>query len=144
MWRPASFISSAFAVHQVHYLSVHHDLISTTDICHNADRGDSPGEVWYAELLLLFSFKTRSPIEPEVAFVRCFHPARRPAHAKHIILQAFQYAKIRLAGIQAKVFQTDVVTLASITGPCFMQPVPISGNVFYFNHWVGNTANAIQ
>ena len=65
-------------------LSVHHDLISTINICHDADRGDSPGEAWYAELLLLVLFKTRSPIEPEVAFVRWFHPAQRPAHAKHI------------------------------------------------------------
>ena len=65
-------------------LSVHHDLISTTNICHDADRGDSPGEAWYAELLLLVLFQTRSPIEPEVAFVRWFHPAQRPAHAKHI------------------------------------------------------------
>ena len=95
---------------------MHHDLISTTDICHNADRGDSPGEVWYAELLLLFSSKTIGPVEPEVALVQWFEPVPRPAHAGSIRLQPFQHAKVKLTGIQHKVCHVDIVTLASNIG----------------------------
>ncbi|DBA80491.1 TPA: hypothetical protein ACH3X1_007763 [Trebouxia sp. C0004] len=109
---------------------------------HGADRGDSPAEVWYAELLLIFSFQTKGPIEPEVALVRWFEPVPRPAHARSIRLQPFQQAKVKLTGIQQKVFHVDVVILASILAPCFMQPDPINSNIFYYNHWVGNTANA--
>ncbi|DBB02887.1 TPA: hypothetical protein ACH3X1_013492 [Trebouxia sp. C0004] len=71
------------------------------------------GEVWYAELLLLFSFKTRGHVEPEVALVRWFEPVPRTAHARNIRLQPFQHAKVKLIGIQHKVFHVDVVTLAS-------------------------------
>jgi len=102
---------------------------------------DSPGEVWYAELLLLFSFKTRGPVEPEVALVQWFEPVPRPAHAGSIRLP-FQHAKVKLTGIHHKVFHVDVVTLTSILGSCFMQPDPINSNILYHNHWVGNTANA--
>jgi len=83
---------------------------------HGANRGDSPGEVWYAELLLLFSSKTIGPVEPEVALVRWFEPVPRPAHAKKNRLQPFQHAKVKLTGIQHKVCHVDIVTLASNIG----------------------------
>ena len=83
---------------------------------HDYYRGDSPDEVWYAELLLLFSFKTRGPAEPEVAWERWSTPAAKPAHAKNIRLQSFQDAKVKVTGIQAKVFQTDVVSLGFLWG----------------------------
>ena len=76
--------------------------------------------------------------------MRWFEPVRRPAHAKDVRLQLFQYAKVKLTGIQHKVFHVDVVTLASILGPCFMQPDPINSKIFYFNHWIGHTANATE
>ncbi|DBA87887.1 TPA: hypothetical protein ACH3X1_004878 [Trebouxia sp. C0004] len=127
--------------HQLHCGSSKEGVMLSAGDCVRV-RGDSPAEVWYAELLLLFSFKTRGPIEPEVALVRWFAPVPRPAHARSIRLQPFQQAKVKLTGIQQKVFHVDVVTLASILGPCFMQPDPINSNIFYYNHWVGNTAIA--
>lgn len=104
----------------------------------------SAGDIWYGELLLLFSFKTRGPVKPEVVLVRWFIPAPKPPHAKHLRLECFQYAKCRVAGIPGKVFQTDVVPLISIIGPCFMQQDPVHSSIFYFNHWVGNTANSLE
>ena len=104
-------------------------------------RGDTAEEVWFAQLLLLFSYKTRQGHEPELAFVRWFTPARKPAHAKGIQLTALKYAMVKLKGIRAQVFQTDIVSLNSIIGPCFMQPDPLDARVFYYNHWIGNTTN---
>ncbi|KAL0037002.1 hypothetical protein WJX77_008586 [Trebouxia sp. C0004] len=45
----------------------HTTLPSLVLTCHTlwTERGDSPAEVWYAELLLIFSFQTKGPIEPE-------------------------------------------------------------------------------
>lgn len=104
-------------------------------------RGETANEVWFAQLLLLFSYKTRQGHEPEVAFVCWLTPARKPAHAKGIQLTALKYAMVKLKGIRAQVFQTDIVPLDSIIGPCFIQPDPLDAKVFYYNHWIGNTAN---
>ena len=72
---------------------------------------------------------------------RWLTPARKPAHAKGIQLIAMKYAMVKLKGIRAQVFQTDIVPLDSIIGLCFIQPVPLDAKVFYYNHWIGNTAN---
>ncbi|KAL0027863.1 hypothetical protein WJX77_011523 [Trebouxia sp. C0004] len=142
VYGPKVWVSTGLGIaHQLHCGSSKEGVMLSAGDCVRV-RGDSPAEVWYAELLLLFSFKTRGPIEPEVALVRWFAPVPRPAHARSIRLQPFQQAKVKLTGIQQKVFHVDVVTLASILGPCFMQPDPINSNIFYYNHWVGNTAIA--
>ena len=52
-----------------------------------------------------------------------------------------KWSMINATGIRGKVFQTDIVPVKSIVGPCFMQPDPIRDNIFYYNHWIGNTAN---
>ncbi len=49
------------------YLSSYCHLLTKTARLHGANRGDSPGEVWYAELLLVPSSKIRGLIEPGVA-----------------------------------------------------------------------------
>lgn len=123
--------------------SVCDGLLFNIDMSCVTNRGASPGEVWYAELLLLFSYKTRGPVEPEVAFVRWFQEAERPAHALNIRLKPFKFAKTSFPGIQANVFHTDIVSLESIIGPCYMQPDPINSHIYYNNYWVGNTANNI-
>ena len=102
--------------------------------------GDNDEEVWFGQLLLLFSYKTVWA-EHECAFVRWLTPVQRPAHAVNLRLKAMKWAMTRATGIRGKVFQTDIVPVTSIIGPCFMQPDPIAKNIFYYNHWIGNTAN---
>ena len=92
-------------------------------------------------LFCFFLNKRRQGHEPELAFVRWLTPARKPAHAEGIQLTALKYAMVKLKGIRAKVFQTDIVSLNSIIGLCFIQPDPLDAKVFYYNHWIGNTAN---
>ena len=53
--------------HSVPYLSSYCHLLTKTVRLHGADRGDSRGEVWYAELLLVSSSRSRGPIKPGVA-----------------------------------------------------------------------------
>lgn len=100
----------------------------------------------YGRLLLMFSYQTRGPVDPEVVFVRWFIPASKAAHARNLRLQSFKYAKCKLPGIASKVFQTDVVALTSIIGPGFTQPDPIDSNIILLqplgSNW--NTANGIQ
>ncbi|KAL3136038.1 hypothetical protein ABBQ32_007073 [Trebouxia sp. C0010 RCD-2024] len=102
--------------------------------------GDNNDEVWFGQLLLLFSYKT-AWAENECAFVRWLTSAQRPAHAANVRLKPMRWSMISATGIRGKVSQTDIVPVKSIIGPCFMQPDPISDNIFYYNHWIGNTAN---
>lgn len=48
------------------------------------------GKIWYAQLLLLFSYKRRFGFEVELAFMRWFTPLERPAHARNFRLQPFK------------------------------------------------------
>ncbi len=104
----------------------------------HACRGDLPGEVWFAQLLLVFTYRTRWGNEPELAFVRWFTPIERPVHARNFRLQPFKWDMVTLSGVRGKVFRTDTVRLASVIGPAFMQPDPVKSNIFYFNHWISN------
>lgn len=110
---------------------------------HDSCRGGSSGEVWYAQLLLLFSHKRRFGFEVELAFVRWFTPAERPAHARNFRLQPFKWEMHNLKGVRAKVFRTDIVRVESIIGPAFMQQDPVTRSIFYFNHWVGNVVSDV-
>lgn len=98
--------------------------------------------IWYAQLLLLFSHKTKHGNETELAFVRWFEETQRPSHAINLKLRALTWATVSAPHpIRGKVPQTDVLQLDAIIGPCFVQQDPINNGIFYFNHWVGNTAN---
>lgn len=43
-----------------------------------------------------------------------------------------------MKGIHGQVPKTDIITLDSVIGPCFIQADPIHANLFWYNHWVGN------
>ena len=117
--------------------SVCDGLLFNIEIRCATKRGASPGEVCCAKLLLLFSYKTRGPVEPEVAFVRWLQEAGRPAHALNIRLKPFKFAKTLLPGIQANVLHTDNVSLESIIGPCYMQPDHTNSHIYYYNTGLG-------
>ena len=106
-------------------------------------RGDVPGEVWSAQLLLLFAYRTKWRHEPELAFVRWFTPTERPAHARHIRLRPFKWEMTTVRGIRGQVFRTDIIRMENIIGPAYMQQDPVKKTIYYFNHWIGNI-NGIQ
>ena len=100
-------------------------------------RGDN-NSVWFAKLLVLFSYTSSSGSEIEAAFVRWL-VAKRPAvkdkkHAKNLILVQLKWEEEKGRNSSA-----DIVELSSILGPCYVQPDPIKSDTFYFNRWVGST-----
>ena len=100
-------------------------------------RGDN-NKVWFAKLLVLFSYTSSSGCEIEAAFVRWL-VAKRPAvkdkkHAKNLILVQLKWEEEKGRNSSA-----DIIDLSSILGPCYVQPDPIKSDTFYFNRWVGST-----
>lgn len=96
-------------------------------------------ETWYAQLQLLFCLKGKRA--PEFAFVRWFTASSRPAHARNLKLQALKWETCRVGGIRGVVPKTDIISLDSIIGPCYIQPDPVNENIFWYNHWIGNVMN---
>jgi len=106
--------------------------------CDNGHQwGESARQIWFAQLLLLFSYKTRQGCAPFLAFVFGFTPARKPAHAKGIKLTALTWAMIKIKGIRAQVFWTNIVQHWSL----LIQPDAVDKIVFNYTHWIGNDAN---
>ena len=100
-------------------------------------RGNN-NSVWFAKLLVLFSYTSSSGSEIEAAFVRWL-VAKRPAakdkkYAKNLILVQLKWEEE-----QGRNSSADNVELSTILGPCYVQPDPIKSNTFYFNPWVGST-----
>ncbi len=100
-------------------------------------RGDN-NKVWFAKLLVIFSYTSSSGSEIEAAFVRWL-VAKRPAvkdkkHAKNLILVQLKWEEEKGRSSSA-----DIIELSSILGPCYVQPDPIKLDTFYFNRWVGST-----
>ena len=93
-------------------------------------------ETWFAELQLLFCLKGRCA--SEYAFVRWLTAVPRPAHARSLKLQALKWETCRVGGVRGFVPKTDIVSLDSIIGPCYIQPDPVNQNIHCYNHWVGN------
>ena len=100
-------------------------------------RGDS-NKVWFAKLLVLFTYVASSGIEIEAAFVRwlvVYRPAVKDRqHAKHLTL-----VKLKWEEEKGRNSCADIVSLSSILGPCYVQLDPIKPDTYYFNRWVGST-----
>ncbi len=100
-------------------------------------RGDN-NKVWFAKLLVLFSYTSSSGCEIESAIARWL-VAKRPAvkdtkHAQNIILVQLKWEQEK-----GRKSSAHIIELSSILGPCYVQPDPIKSDTFYFNQWVGST-----
>jgi hypothetical protein len=119
-------------MHDVESDVAHRVVCLSSHVC-DMYRGDAPGEIWYAQLLLLFSLRTRRGHETELAFVRWFEETQRPSHASNLKLRALKWATVSAPRpIRGKVPQTDILQLDAIIGPCFVQQDPINSGLFYF------------
>ena len=59
--------------------------------------------------------------------MRWLTSAQRPAHVANIRLKPMKWSMINATGIRGKVFQTDIVPVKSIVGPCFIP----SGTIYF-------------
>ncbi|KAL0018413.1 hypothetical protein WJX79_005315 [Trebouxia sp. C0005] len=98
------------------------------------------GKTWFAQLLLLFSYQDTQNQMIDAAFVRWFTVCQRAAHAKSIKLQPLKWEMQKVRGRPAGP-RTDIIQLDAIVGPCYVQQDPRQPNMYYYNHWVGNTTN---
>ena len=94
--------------------------------------------MWFAKLLVSFSYTSSSGSEVEAAFVRWL-VAKRPAvkdkkHAKNLILVQLKWEEEKGRSSSA-----DIIELSSILGPSYVQPDPIKLDTLQFNRWVGST-----
>lgn len=108
-------------------------------------RGDADGTD-FAQLLMLFSFKNKHGLEVEAAFVKWYTPDRkRLKRAANLRLARLKIEQQSIHGLGICP-RTDIIPLTSIIGPCFLQPDPVKPTGrdkterFFYNHWVGNTA----
>ena len=100
-------------------------------------KGDN-NKVWFAKLLVNFSYTSSSGSEIEAAFARWL-VTKRPAvkdkkHAKNLILVQLKWEEEKDRNSSA-----DIIELSSILGPCYVQPEPIKLDTFISTRWVGST-----
>ncbi|KAL0036462.1 hypothetical protein WJX77_008767 [Trebouxia sp. C0004] len=115
--------------HQLHRGSSKEGVMLSAGDCVRI-RGDSPAEVWYAELLLLFSFKTRGPIEPERSNAE-LQTAIQDVGPDSDFEQAIEENILTIARQQAKVERLDREIEEAKSSSHQLEPVP-TGNAGVF------------
>ncbi|KAA6411204.1 MAG: hypothetical protein FRX49_13779 [Trebouxia sp. A1-2] len=141
------------SVHQVHrgsspegvmlYAGVwgrQHDRNDDVQVRGDADKTD------FARLLMLFLYKSKHGLKVEAAFVNWYTPdIKRVKRAANLRLARLEIEQQSIPGLGICP-RTDIAPLTSIIGPGFLQPDSVKptgtdkSEQFYYNHWVGNTA----
>ena len=99
-------------------------------------------QTWYAQLLLLFAYTDTNGCDHDAAFVRWFKAfGRRPKHATSCKLKLLKWEVHKPRGMQPGP-RTDVIKLHQIIGPCYIQQDPVNADLYYYNHWIGNTIDS--
>ena len=111
---------------------------------HHCRMGDD--NTAFAQMQLLFSYRNRHGKEMDAAFVRWYTQDKarvKKTAGLRLARLKWEFITVRGMGLCPR---TDAISLGSIIGPCFLQPDPTNSTAndkdkrFYYNHWVGNTA----
>lgn len=77
------------------------------------------GKIWYAQLLLLFSYETADGGDVDAAHIRWLKPTVRPSHASGFKLQPLKW-EVHKRRVRPARPRTDVTGLNQILGPGFI------------------------